>query len=174
MDFSLFLITFLMVILTISGVSKLLNLSSFRETLLELGVFKKLAAFISFGVPLLELLIVISLVFKQTQYIGLSTLLILCVAFTCVTLYSIKLSKKIKCNCFGSLSDEKIGLNTFTHIILLITPTFYILFNDKRYILNHPLTEVGYAILLNIGLVMTYLLISSLKNYRKAIKINFF
>ena len=175
MDYNLFFTTFLMVILTISGISKLLNLSSFKETLFEIGFSKKLSTILIYIVPSVELLIVILLIFKQTQYVGLFSTLILCLAFICVTLYSLKSSKKIKCNCFGSLTEEKLGVNTFAHITLLIIPVLYILFSkESKYILSYSFSEIGYATLLNMGLVMVYILISSMKNFRDAIKINSF
>ncbi|MFK5710824.1 hypothetical protein [Lysinibacillus boronitolerans] len=99
--------------------------------------------------------------------------MVMCFSFICVVLYSLKKSQKVKCNCFGNLTEEKIGINTFIHIVLLIIPTLYILFSEEKLlILKHSFTEVGYAIFLNVGLFMAYILISSMKKFHDAIKMS--
>ncbi|MFK5710532.1 MauE/DoxX family redox-associated membrane protein, partial [Lysinibacillus boronitolerans] len=71
MNLNLFFITFLMVILIISGVSKFLTIKSFKGTLSEIGFSQQLSNILAYGVPSIELLIALFLVFGSVQYVGL-------------------------------------------------------------------------------------------------------
>ncbi|MGG0284277.1 MauE/DoxX family redox-associated membrane protein [Peribacillus butanolivorans] len=173
MDINLFLITFLMILLTTSSLSKFFSLKSFNTTLNKIGFSKKLAGILSYFVPLAEITIVVLMVSPNTQQVAFLSVILLSLAFTSITVYTMKFRKvNINCNCFGSLTEERLGPRTFLHIILLVIPTVIILFNgeNNKGILNFSKLEIGYTATIEIGLIMIYLLVISIRNYLKAIK----
>lgn len=170
MNYGLLFLTFLILILTSSAISKLFALKSFKNTIQLIGIPNYFSLYISVVIPIIEILIVFLLISEVTLYFGLVSILTLSFIFFAVSLYSMKLDKEIKCNCFGNLTNEKLGLKTFTHILLLVIPTI-ILLKTKINLLTFPIFEILDALFLNIGVFIIYLVINEMRIFIKSIRL---
>ncbi|WP_339250830.1 MauE/DoxX family redox-associated membrane protein [Sporosarcina sp. FSL W8-0480] len=170
---NLLLHSFLIVILSLSSISKLKDLNSFKQTIANLGFQRKLINMLAYLIPLLELISVI-LLFTNKPYVGFLLILLLSVCFITVILYTLKTAKKIKCNCFGNLTEDIIGLKTFIHVLILAIPSIYLLLKANSPLWSNTFIEIWHSLLSNSGIIVIYLLVNSINNYNKAIKANSF
>ncbi|WP_119080131.1 MauE/DoxX family redox-associated membrane protein [Chitinophaga alhagiae] len=106
------------------GVSKLLDLTSFRIQLFNSSIFKQHARFISLFIPLLEVAIAILLLTKTLRLVGLYSSFILMFVFTAYVAYLMKFEPNLPCSCGGIISDltwpQHLILNIFLTLLAAI------------------------------------------------------
>ena len=103
----------LIFLFTYTGVNKLIDHAVFKSTLLHVPVIATYAGLISWLVPLLELLIVITLAVEKYRRVGFQLSLILMTAFTVYISCMILFVPHLPCSCGGVLQ----GLSWSNHII---------------------------------------------------------
>lgn len=173
MEIILLLEIFLITLFMISGISKFFSINQFKKTLIELKFSDYYSKILAICIPTIELLIAIFILFEKTIFIALISTLILSCLFLFVTMYSLITKKQIKCNCFGNFTDEKLGISSLFHIILLIVPALIILFNNNfNFIEIYSTSEIIFSIVMNLGLIMFFILINAILKYQKAIKLS--
>jgi hypothetical protein len=153
--FLIFLQVFAATTMLISGVAKLISLLSFQETLKQLGFHEKWVKSVSFAVPAAEIVISILMFTPSAVLIGASFILIMLVGFGW-SVWKAK-GKNVKCNCFGALSSEYLGLGTIARIIALAIIALALLFIDQ--IPTGSFIEIFLAISTSITILAIYLLI---------------
>lgn len=110
-------ITAILVILWIYvGISKLIEFYNFRYQLAKWTFFKPFAVFISYAVPITELLIAVLLVPKRSRLLGLWASFVLMLVFTAYVTLILSFAKELPCTCGGVISR----LNWSQHLILNI------------------------------------------------------
>ena len=168
MNIDLFLQVFLMILLILSALSKFLTIQEFQATIHGLGFGQYLSKFLAIIVPTGEFIIALSLAFSSLVFSGLISLILLLLIFLFVTIYALYTKKKIKCNCFGGLTNEEFGMNTIVHILLFFLLDTYLLLNaPSKNILDYPLNDLINTSFSSIGIVMLYVLGSTFYDYKK-------
>jgi hypothetical protein len=123
--------TFLFVIFIVAATTKLFAIADFRKTLTNLDFGKRLSQWISYILPLVELIGAFSLIFLPIA--GIWILLLLSLAFLIVIIRTLIAKKRVKCNCFGSLASGKLGLESLIRVIILISLlVILLLVNDAQ------------------------------------------
>lgn len=112
---------FLLVIWIYTGISKIMEGHDFRYQLGKWDFFKSLAPFISYAVPIVELLIAGLLIANRTRKIGLWASFILMLVFTTYVFLILRFAKELPCTCGGVLSE----LNWSQHLVLNVTLTIF-------------------------------------------------
>ncbi|WP_289356671.1 MauE/DoxX family redox-associated membrane protein [Paenibacillus sp. S-12] len=100
-----------------SGAIKLMNIKSFEKTLKSLDLGKRITKFVAFFIPLFELATFMVLFIPGYTIMGSIFIYVLLICFS-YAIWKAKY-KKIKCNCFGSLTDEELGFNTIIKLSVL-------------------------------------------------------
>lgn len=96
--YGLFILLFLY-----TAVSKLSNRDGFESVISRSPLIKNNAPIVSWGVPLLELVIVVSLLLPKLRHIGLWLSTALMVLFTGYLFYIIYFTPELPCSCGGVL-----------------------------------------------------------------------
>lgn len=98
------------------GISKLIEFYNFRYQLAKWTFFRPYAVFISYAVPITELLIAVLLVPRRSRLLGLWASFLLMVIFTVYVALILSFAKELPCTCGGVISR----LNWPQHLILNI------------------------------------------------------
>lgn len=86
---------------TYTGLSKILNHSSFEATLHQSPVIKSVSPIVAWLIPATELIISLLLFFPQTRLKGLYASLILMIGFTLYIGYMLLFTPNLPCSCGG-------------------------------------------------------------------------
>ena len=168
MTLSSFIQIFIAVIFIISALSKLFDLKSFRATIEEIGIKRPLLALGTIIVPVLELIISVLLFWKDGLVIGLILLSVLLITFFGSTLRSFSMRKKIKCNCFGAITDESLGWSTIVKIPLIAILGIYLILDlPSKSIWEYPILDVIYSVFISISFLLLYSMLQILTKERK-------
>lgn len=97
----------------VSGTAKLVDLESFRRTIVEVGVHVPRSRWVAWSLPILEISSSGAMLFEHTRVVGYIVALGLMGIFALVTWHVLRLKAEIKCNCFGTLVPENLGPVTF-------------------------------------------------------------
>lgn len=115
----------LVFLFTYTGVSKLMDRSSFEAVLLQSPLVMNYAIIISWLLPVVEIVIAILLLWKKYRITGLVLSLIVLVIFTIYIGYMILYIPSLPCSCGGVLKElswrSHILFNLFFIILTLIS-----------------------------------------------------
>ncbi|WP_369916782.1 MauE/DoxX family redox-associated membrane protein [Lysinibacillus sp. 2017] len=115
----LFIKILISTIFLFSFISKIFTFTKFLNVFSSLG-FNKYFSFIAAILILsLEALVSLLIIFKKTSFYGEVILFFLILSFFITAIYSQIKRLQISCNCFGELSDEKLGKSTYPRIVFL-------------------------------------------------------
>ncbi|ADU31017.1 MauE/DoxX family redox-associated membrane protein [Evansella cellulosilytica] len=171
MSIYVFFQVFLIVIFIISGISKLISISNFIDTIKELGFSKKFSSVIAIMLSLLEVVVGVSLLFPAIfllSFIGIFTLII---CFSIATWKSFHIVDKVNCNCFGTLADESLGLGSVLKILILFFITVWLLINYNHIsIWSHSSLEIITSVMITISTIIIYSFLLLLKKFNKNMK----
>lgn len=108
-----------------TGVSKLLDRSSFEAVLLQSPLVRNYAFVISWALPVLEILIAVMLLLKKCRQTGLMLSLIVLIVFTLYIGYMVLFVPSLPCSCGGVLKElswsNHILFNLFFIVLVLIS-----------------------------------------------------
>lgn len=121
-NFTCYLLIFLF---TYTGVSKIIDHATFEVTLLQSPLAKDYRTIISWGVPGIELFIVVLLLLEKSRRFGLLLSLFLMLIFTCYISYMILFIPSLPCSCGGILKElswnSHLMLNSFIIVSIIIS-----------------------------------------------------
>lgn len=121
-NFTCYLIVFLF---TYTGFSKFINHATFEVTLFQSPLVKDYRTIISWGVPGIELSIVVLLLLEKSRRLGLLLSLLLMSLFTCYIAYMILFIPSLPCSCGGILKElswnSHLMLNSFIIVSIIIS-----------------------------------------------------
>lgn len=142
----------LLSLFSISAISKIFDFKELVRTVEMIGIFKSQSKILSISVIMFELASSLFLLFKETAKLGALILLLLLFIFILISLYTkFVLQKKIKCNCFGSISEENIGGKTAIRNIILLIFVTIILYNNPTDILTLDYLNIILVVMTAIG-----------------------
>ncbi|MGE6963868.1 MauE/DoxX family redox-associated membrane protein [Bacillus thuringiensis] len=172
MNIVAFIQVFLAIIFIISAITKLFSLKSFQHTLHTLGFSFKNQKLFSWLIPSLELIISMLIFTESTRFIAEIVVILLLLAFSTAVVKAVLTGKKVNCNCFGSLTDDKIGWKTIVHILLiLLLDVWLITTPEVSNLYSASLEEIVSSIALSLGIFITYVLGASLYDFYQASKL---
>ncbi len=157
----------LSVLLLFAAIPKWVGRADFLVTLKRLGISGKLASLVIWILPLAEVVVGIGIWFEELRMLSLIGLFMLTASFLWAIVRG--KSKKLKCNCFGSMIDEQFGWKTAVRVILMIAIGLFVLYK-KSIIPNTSdmeLTDLLWSFILSVNLFGSYVLANSLAAYRK-------
>lgn len=120
---------FIAIIFILSGLSKLLSIVEFRNTLVIIKLSESLLTVVVYGLPLFE--IIIGFMFLIGLYIKISgkAIFLLLMMFNVVIMIQIIKGLDIDCNCFGNILKSKMDIygiiRNFILSFLVLGVTFY-------------------------------------------------
>lgn len=88
-----------------TAANKLLTIESFASTLAKLSFIGHYHMILAWGIPILEIVISIVLIFPSFRKAGLRASLLLMIAFTVYLIYMVLSGSKLPCNCGGVISS---------------------------------------------------------------------
>lgn len=153
---------FICTIFLFSAISKLINFNRFKIIFYSFG-FNEVISLIGATIILTaEILVSILIIFKSSFTYAIAILFFLILSFLFATIYSQFKKIDIKCNCFGELTDEKLGKTTYIKILFLTTLFSILITNGHSVgILEIPFEITMYLILSSINLMFIYFLLNS-------------
>ncbi|WP_371321715.1 MauE/DoxX family redox-associated membrane protein [Robertmurraya korlensis] len=162
---------FLSLVFLISGTIKVLEYSNFKTTISKIGFKNKYLTLVSSGVVFIELLISGLILFNQTRLLASLIITILTSVFFYLSIKMIINGKSIDCNCFGSISEEKLGFNTIIKsLILFILCIIQFINKEPSGIEIASYRTILDAISSSIGIMCIYLLLVSYNNLSSKLK----
>ena len=156
---------FLSTVLLVASISKLINVKIFRVSLKELQLNSAASYFFSWGIPVLEIVTATLLLFNYPFLsVGEVALFILLGGFSWSVWKAYKIGNDIKCNCFGNLVNEKIGLNTLLKVLLMGLLNIYLIVEHDSFqdIIHLPLLEILRMIYSSIYVLLIYSMLTTL------------
>ncbi|MGN7720250.1 MauE/DoxX family redox-associated membrane protein [Chitinophaga sp. 22620] len=117
------IVAILVVLWIYTGISKLGEQFNFMYQLRKQSLFVDYAVFLSYAVPVVELMTAILLVIRKTRIIGLWVSFFLMFSFTLYVALVLSFSKQLPCQCGGIIDT----LNWEQHLILNIILTILII-----------------------------------------------
>lgn len=152
---------FISLILFVSSVTKILNMTSFQKTIDQLEPIKLIKQFGTMIVIIIELIIGITILFKEIMMFALILLFILLLSFLWAATRAMKLHKLIDCNCFGGLTKESLGRGTIVKICALaLCGVVLFLSSSILDIWNYPLEDILGSLYVSISILALYSLIN--------------
>ena len=119
----------LIFLFTYTGVTKLIDHSFFKSSILQSPIISNYATVISWLIPLLELSIVVMLSFAKYRQKGLLFSLLLMTVFTVYIIYMILFIPHLPCSCGGILKElswsSHLLFNSFLVLLILISLLSY-------------------------------------------------
>ena len=94
-----------MILFLYTGISKLMDYQMFKAQLKESPVMAPFSAVIAWGVPFIEILIVILLLLPAFRLKGLYASLFLMIAFTIYVIVLVSFSDQLPCSCGGAIEQ---------------------------------------------------------------------
>lgn len=114
---------------TYAAVSKFLDFENFRIQLGQSPLLTEFASYVAFGVPIIEITIVIMLTWPQWRLTGLFYSFVLMVMFTAYIFTILNFSDRVPCSCGGILEklgwQEHLVFNLIFVMLELLAITFY-------------------------------------------------
>src|SRR5665213_3524955 len=95
----------LILLFTYTAITKLTNQQHFQVVISQMLLIKYVAGFISFALPITELVVCALLFVPDTRLLGLYASLALLITFTVYIGYMILFAPKLPCNCGGVLEQ---------------------------------------------------------------------
>jgi hypothetical protein len=124
--FTCYLLIFLF---TYTGITKLIDHSIFKSSILQSLVISNYAIVISWLIPILELSIVVMLAFDKYRQKGFQFSLLLMTAFTIYIAYMILFIPQLPCSCGGILKElswsNHLLFNSFVILLILVSLLSY-------------------------------------------------
>lgn len=125
-------IALLVLLFTYTGLSKLLERETFAFTLSRSPLLQTIAPFLSWALPISELLLVILLIIPALQIWGLRLSLLLLTLMTLYLIYMIFYSNDLPCSCGGVLAKMSWGQHIFFNLGFIVLTGYCLLFRKKR------------------------------------------
>jgi uncharacterized membrane protein YphA (DoxX/SURF4 family) len=122
----------LIVLFIYAGLSKLLNYQSFRFELGRSPFITKIAGFVAWSLPTIELVISILLVIKKTRLLGLYASFFLMVLFTGYIYMMLHYSPFLPCSCGGILSSMSWSQHFYFNILFTCLALIGALLDSKK------------------------------------------
>lgn len=119
------------ILFTYTAVNKLIDYRTFRIALVQSPVLVNYADFMSWALPVSELLVVLLLVFSATRKAGLLLSLLLIVVFTLYVGYIIFFARELPCNCGGITKALSWKQHLIVNAILIVLAAWAWLIHDK-------------------------------------------
>lgn len=88
-----------------AALSKILDLDTFRYQLSQSPFISNISGFVTWAIPVGEILIAVSLIYKRTRLAGLYLSFFLMLLFTGYIYIMLRYSSYLPCSCGGVLSD---------------------------------------------------------------------
>lgn len=169
-QFAIIINTFLAVVFILSGISKMFNLKSFRETLTQLRIGRNLSSVIAICLPICEIITCILIIIPKTQFVGLISVFFLSGSFLWATWRA--RGRSVECNCFGGVVSEHFGRITYYKILLLIALDLLIItmFSSPIAVYRLSFLEIVSALFTSGGVILVYSLLILLDRYGKLYK----
>jgi len=150
-----------------AAVSKLLDFENFQVQLGQSPLLSAFAGSVSWGVPLVELIIALLLLIPRFRFIGLLAAFSLMIMFTTYIIIILNYSSSIPCSCGGILENldwtEHLVFNIL-FVLLAFTGIMLLLFNPKNVAsknhYNRTFGMVSIALLSSIAVVVIIFLLS--------------
>ena len=121
-DLTCYLLIFLF---TYTGLTKLIDHTVFKSSILQSPIIGNYATLISLLIPLLELSIVVMLAFDKYRQKGFLFSLLLMTAFTIYIIYMILFIPHLPCSCGGILKElswsNHLLFNSFVILLILVS-----------------------------------------------------
>jgi len=150
---------FLYVILLVASMSKFFSIVNFRDSLKELKLSAVAAKFYSWGIPLLEVTAATLLLLSGPLVLaGEVALWLLLGGFSWSIWKAYRTGLSVKCNCFGDLIDEKIGLSTIMKVILMASLGIFLWVGHESIhsIVHLPLQDVLQMVYSSVYIILIY------------------
>lgn len=120
---------FLIFLFTYTGITKLIDHSVYKSSILQSPGISNYATVISWLIPLLELLIVIMLAFEKYRQKGFLFSLLIMTVFTIYITYMILFIPHLPCSCGGILKElswnNHLLFNSFLILLILVSLLTY-------------------------------------------------
>ncbi|WP_413999293.1 MauE/DoxX family redox-associated membrane protein [Flavobacterium sp. W1B] len=114
-----------------AAVSKLLDFENFQVQLGQSPLLSAFAGWVSWGVPIVELVIALLLVFPRFRLVGLYAAFSLMVMFTTYIYIILNFSPHIPCSCGGILEKLSWSQHMFFNILFIVLAFIAFLFSDN-------------------------------------------
>lgn len=150
----------------VSGISKLFAIKSFKETIILLRFSEKYSTYFAFFFAFTEVIIAIGILVDSYRSYFLSIMLLIIISLILITSLSIKNKQRIKCNCFGKLTDESFGMGVLFKILIMFLMVLYLLFNGG-YIWDSNYNEIILLMLISVQVFLSYIALVSINNLKK-------
>ncbi|MED3501548.1 hypothetical protein P4479_24305, partial [Brevibacillus agri] len=151
---------FVSVIFVISAAVKVISFESFSQTVLKIGISAYLTRFVSVVVILLEFLGAFLILFESTRMIGGIVLQFLLCSFALVAIRMIRIGQKVSCNCFGSLTQDRLDYRLTLRIFFLSLLNMTVLLYEGQLGINLlSLSENINLMFLSLGIFGCYILL---------------
>jgi peroxiredoxin/uncharacterized membrane protein YphA (DoxX/SURF4 family) len=132
-----------------AGVSKLRDISRFRQTIIEFGIRPAAAGPISFVLPVTEVIIFVAFLFGRSAGLAAVVAAILMTVFSAAITLNLISGRSPSCNCFGQWSVSPITWVTMMRTAVLAMGAIGLAVADIRVIDGdaywRPLKELGWA-----------------------------
>lgn len=150
----------------VSGISKLFAIKSFKETLILLRFPEKYSSYFAFFFAFTELIVATGILVDSYRSYFLFIMLLIIISLILITTLSIKNNQRIKCNCFGNLTDESFGMGVLFKILIMLLMVLYLLFNGG-YIWGSNYNEIILLMLISVQVFLSYIALVSINNLNK-------
>ncbi len=121
MDAALSLVRILVAaVFGVAGLAKLIDRQGSRRALVEFGVPERLAPPVALLLPIVELTIAASLLFRGTAPLGSLAAFVLLAIFAVAIGVNLTLGRKPECHCFGQLSSSPANWSTLLRNVALL------------------------------------------------------
>jgi uncharacterized membrane protein YphA (DoxX/SURF4 family) len=118
----------------VAGITKVADLTSFKQEVVAYDVVPSLAEPIAYGLPFVEIALAIyfalGLLVRPAAALSLALLLF----FIAVQAQAWARGLSIECGCFGGLSKETVGAGTILRDVVLIIPSLVLLVKPARHL----------------------------------------
>jgi len=122
---------FLALVFGVAGLAKAARPAITRRTLIEFGVPEKLATPLSWGLPVVEILVAVALLPLASAWPGAVAALALLLIFAVAIGVNLSRGQTPDCNCFGQLHSKPLSWSVFTRNLLLAAVTALIVARGK-------------------------------------------
>ncbi|MDP4085006.1 MAG: hypothetical protein Q8934_10390 [Bacillota bacterium] len=158
----IFIQIFISMLFLFSTFSKIISFNKFKNVFYYLGFNNVFSVTGATFILTCESLVSILIIFKSTFTYGITILIFLVLSFLFAAIYSQFKNLDIKCNCFGELTDEKLGKSTYIKIIFLTTLFLILIINNKNVgILEMPFETTIYLVFSSLNIMFLYFLLNS-------------
>ncbi|MGG4554292.1 MauE/DoxX family redox-associated membrane protein [Paenibacillus humicus] len=152
---------FISLLLFVSSITKIFNLTSFQKTIDQLEPIKIVKQLGAMTVIIIELIIGITILFKELLIFALILLFLLLLSFLWAAVRAMSLHRLIDCNCFGGVTNESLGWGTILKVVALaLCGAALLLSSTTLNIWNYPLKDILGSLYFSISILTLYSLIN--------------